>query len=70
MTYPSSHDERVEAYIEDIEEGIDKRIEEMIHEVMDSYQAEYLRWYREMVVERINMVLQDRFIIKKRRLVE
>lgn len=70
MRYPSSHEERVESYIEDIEEGIDKRIEEMIHEILDGDKAEYLRWYREMVIERINLVLQDRFIIKKRRLVE
>ena len=68
--YPSSHEERVEAYTEDLDEIIDAGIEDIIHRIMDTDQAEYLRWYREMVIERINMVLQDRFIIKKRRLVE
>jgi hypothetical protein len=70
MTYPSTHEERVESYVEDLEEIIDAGIEDIIHRIMDTDQAEYLKWYREMVIERINMVLQDRFIIKKRRVVE
>jgi hypothetical protein len=68
--YPSSHEELVEAYTEDLDEIIDAGIEDIIHRIMDTDQAEYLRWYRECVIERINLVLQDRFITKKRRIVE
>lgn len=65
MTYPSSHDERVEAYTEDLEEIIDAGIEDIIHRIMDTDQAEYIHWYRENVIERINLVLQDRFMKRR-----